>query len=78
MLKPTYQYRIHEGNYSVENSCYVGYGIVIRDAVSRRELLCIKDISLSKKKISALIKRCNRLRLSPLHIYEVIDDFLQA
>ena len=36
----------------------------------------IKDISVNKTKIETLINLCNQNNLSPIHIYDVIDDFL--
>ena len=36
----------------------------------------IKDISTEKKKIEKLVSLCNNLSLSPIHINDVIEDFL--
>lgn len=36
----------------------------------------IKDISVNKTKIETLVNLCNKNNLSPIHIYDVIDDFL--
>lgn len=46
------------------------YGITLDDALS------IPDIFTSRPAAEEFIKLCNRLELSPLHIYEVIDDLL--
>ena len=45
------------------------YGISFDDIV-------IEDISINKQKIEKLVNLCNELELSPIHIYDVIDDFL--
>lgn len=36
----------------------------------------IKDISTERQKIERLINLCNALDLSPIHIEDVIEDFL--
>ena len=36
----------------------------------------IKDISTDKAKVESLINRCNQNNLSPLHLDDVIEDFL--
>ena len=38
----------------------------------------IEDISTDKEKVSGLIESLNRSDASPIHIYEIIDDFLQV
>jgi len=45
------------------------YGITCENRV-------IKDISTDKKKVESLIKLCNENNLSPIHLDDVIDDFL--
>lgn len=46
------------------------YGITLDGSLS------IPDIFTSRPAAEEFIKLCNRLELSPLHIYEVIDDLL--
>ena len=36
----------------------------------------IKDISTDKQKVESLINLCNENNLSPIHLDDVIDDFL--
>ena len=61
---------------SEDNISYISYGI---DIVSDNTILkSIKDVSLQKKPLEELITLCNELRLSELHIYDVIDDFLSV
>ena len=36
----------------------------------------IKDISTNKKKVERLVELCNKNKLSPIHLDDVIDDFL--
>ena len=52
-----------------ENEIILSYGISFGEKQ-------IKDISVNKTKIETLINLCNKNNLSPIHIYDVIDDFL--
>ena len=36
----------------------------------------VKDISVNKAKVENLVNLCNKLDLSFIHLYDVIDDFL--
>ena len=36
----------------------------------------IKDISTNKQKVENLIHLCNEKKLSPIHLDDIIDDFL--
>ena len=36
----------------------------------------IQDISINKEKIIKLVKKCNKLKISKLHIYDIVEDFL--
>ena len=49
---------------------YAAYGI---KAVSETS---VSDVSLSRPDLSALVQQCNELQLSPLHLSDVIDDYL--
>ena len=45
------------------------YGITCND-------LIIKDISIDKQKVETLIDLCNKNQVSPIHLEDIIDDFL--
>lgn len=36
----------------------------------------ICDLSWDRERVKQLVKRCNRLRLSPIHLHDVVEDFL--
>ena len=36
----------------------------------------IKDISVDKEKVERLVSLCNSLNLSPMHLDDVVEDFL--
>ena len=55
---------IHE-----EIGSYIGYGIRYGEHT-------VTDISLDRAKIENLIERMNSNELSPLHMMDIIEDFL--
>ena len=69
------KYKIREDLLSSEEyGCYKSYGI---DVLSNKAVIkSIKDISLKKKPLKKLMQMCNRLKLSEIHINDVIEDFL--
>ncbi len=71
-----YEYKITEDTYLLEDSKHIGYGISVSEKKTGRKILHIEDITVSKAKLSELVTLCNSLELSPIHIYDVIEDFL--
>ncbi len=45
------------------------YGITCGERV-------VKDISTDKQKVEVLIDKCNKNNVSPIHLDDIIDDFL--
>ena len=45
------------------------YGITSKNKI-------IKDVSTDKNKMMELIKRCNELDVSEIHIKDIVEDFL--
>ena len=72
-----YVYAVIKGDYHVDGYKYTGYGICIKNR-DTGESRIISDISVRRKDVEELIERCNRLELDPIHIEDVIDDFLYA
>ena len=58
-----------------EGKEHTTYGITVKDSTGT-VLRRVKDISLDRKEVSELIGQCNRLHLEPVHLDDVIDDFL--
>ncbi len=57
----------------------ISYGIVFTPDTSASEFykaIRISDISGDYEKISTLAALCNQLELSPLHLCDVVEDFL--
>ena len=71
----SYVYTVIESDCEVEGYRYKGYGVCVKNTATGEErTFC--DISTRREEIEALCQRCNRLRLDPIHIEDVIDDFL--
>ena len=68
-MKPTYKLRA-DTILTEQGIPVTVYGITLDGSLS------IPDIFTSRPAAEEFIKLCNRLELSPLHIYEVIDDLL--
>lgn len=64
-------YFLIASTYIVEDQSYIGYGIGCRTDNSAFE-----DISTNPIAIENLINLCNNLKLSPLHLEDVVEDFL--
>ena len=57
--------------YIVEEQSHIGYGIGCHADNSAFE-----DISMDQLSITKLISLCNKLKLSPVHLEDVVEDFL--
>ena len=69
-------YQMREDTFCNENNnFYIGYGI---DVFGEKKSFAIKDITTNKEALKSLIEKCNRLELSEIHIYDVIEDFLNT
>ena len=66
---------IKERLYCVERSRILrAYGIVI--TVKGRAVEKVSDISASRHAVSMLVRKCNKYSLDPIHLTEVVEDFL--
>lgn len=63
------QYRLNCETYQFEKTFVTVYGISYGDKH-------IYDISVSKYAVEALVLKCNRYHLNPIHLKDVIYDFL--
>lgn len=73
-------YALSEEIYRLGNDKRVAYGIV---AYANAELdgtatviSSVRDISSDRQAITGLIDQCNRLQLSPVHLQDIVEDFL--
>ena len=54
----------------VEGKEYVVYGIKYNDEY------CFEDISTNQKPVEELADDCNKFSLDPIHLADVVEDFL--
>ncbi len=62
-------YRIIARQYMFQGICYLGYGI----SCPYREM---EDITTDYYRLFRLVKLCNELELDPIHLDDVVEDFL--
>lgn len=67
-MKP---YFLIANTYIVEDRSHIGYGIGCHADNSTFE-----DLTTDPIAIETLINLCNKLKLSPLHLEDVVEDFL--
>ena len=76
----TVTYEMTEGVITLEGKPHVTYGIAARvpSGIGNvgSTIVAVSDISTDVAKVDALIERCNRLALSPVHLHDVVEDFL--
>lgn len=58
---------------TVDSIYYIGYGIRYR---CKDVIISFDDLSYDILNVVALVNICNRLNLSPLHLPDIVDDFL--
>lgn len=73
-------YGITEEKYSIGSKTRISYGIA---AYSNTEsdgtstvVASVHDITDEKERLEELVDRCNRLKLSVIHLLDVVEDFL--
>lgn len=49
---------------------YTTYGIRLRITIT------VSDLSLDRKRVKHLVKLCNQGDLDPIHLPEIVEDFL--
>ena len=71
-------YEVIKGNYCVGNEKHIGYGIALMLNDGKNDVLSMAfpDMSLCFDDILSLVKLCNDLCLDPIHLPDVVEDFL--
>lgn len=76
----TITYGVSEERYLLGNVIRISYGIVAYADAGTDGIAAIvasvRDISPDKQKIELLAEQMNRMELSPIHLFDVIADFL--
>ena len=73
----TVRYELVETAISMEGCCGQEnvYGIAAYDEDGNRIFTCA-DLSFDKERTCELVRRCNSLKLSSVHIRDVVEDFV--
>ena len=58
-----------------DHGTHKGFGIAAIDNGSMT-ISAALDLSCNESEVAELVKRCNELKLSPVHFQDVIEDFL--
>ena len=69
-------YTLCRETYETKKSERIAYGIA---AYAEGDPACVArlhDITSDKNALTELVLLCNRLQLSPIHLYDVVEDFL--
>lgn len=66
------KYVLIQRTYSIDGDCHIGYGIAHTEDSS----LSFEDLTTDLIAITKLVKLCNELDLSPIHLKDVVEDFL--
>ena len=74
-------YDVLKEEISTDAARRISYGIVVYSGSKRRDgtatiLAAVCDITEDREAISGLVLLCNRLKLSPIHLFDVVEDFL--
>lgn len=67
-------YLLTSGIYADESGTHRGFGIAV--VIDSNIVQKAEDISTDEKTVAHLVNLCNRMKLSPAHFYDVIDDFI--
>ncbi len=67
------KYSLIQNNHESHNSPHTTYGICVTDGV--RVIEEIPDISPNREQVNELVSLCNRLKLSSIHLHDVVEDF---
>ncbi len=69
-------YKVTNQQNATANKTYNSYGIVALNSADNSEIIRIDDIFLDYNQAQTFAKKLNRLKLSPIHLRDVIEDTL--
>ena len=69
------KYVLVSDTYSDDTGTHAGYGIAVVDR-KRVTISAALDLSPNESEVADLVSKCNRLKLSPVHFQDVVEDFL--
>ena len=78
MMKVTYG--ITEETYSFSDIARTWYGVAAYAEAEKEGTACVveivHDVSDDRRRLGALVDLCNLLELDPIHVADIVDDFL--
>ena len=66
------KYALIQGSYLIDGETHIGYGI----GYTQNSVLSFEDLTLNRTDAAKLVTLCNELDLSPIHLNDVVEDFL--
>lgn len=63
-------------SYKTKRSERITYGIAAYAEDKQTCITKLHDITSDKNALAELVSLCNRLQLSPIHLHDVVEDFL--
>lgn len=64
------------------DQAYISYGIAAyvdaETSDAKRVIAHVPDVSPNRSILEPLVQRCNTLGLSPIHLVDVVEDFLNS
>lgn len=66
------KYSLIQGTYLIDGDAHIGYGI----SYTEDRALSFEDLTVNAIDIANLVNLCNELDLSPIHLRDVVEDFL--
>lgn len=75
-MKRTYQYRVlGEFGTGENNQKGISFGIIVIKTEQSIEKV-IHDVSMDEDAVQRLVRRCNKEKLDPIHLMDLIEDEL--
>ena len=73
-------YGIREEIYELQGEYRKSYGIAVYESTREEKtatvLESIADITPDREKLLCLVEKCNILEISPIHLKDIIEDFM--
>ena len=69
---------LEKEHYHPDTGRYKSFGISIYRAESNEDLITIDDIFTNRNEAEKLVKKCIINEVSPIHIMDIIEDYISA
>ena len=69
---------VEERFYDADIGKYISFGLIVLYTTygEYREIMKVSDISTDRERVELLADRCRRYQLHPIHLMDVIEDFI--